>query len=295
MSLWTLIRLLAGLVVVAVVVLTLLLVRHVREEPMGGVFSEWVPVTTEPEAMTSLPEADSDLPEVDPGRKVFEKARELVAMGDLVGARDKLRTVVSIYPRSKSAPEARRIVGEMNFDEILSPAHMENKTVHEVVRGDSYLGIAAKHDTSLDMIMHLNGLMDLTSLQPGDELIVMPLDYRVEIEPGRGTLSLWDGGRFLKEYPLESVVGAPGGDQETRISGKSAVDDGRRYPPASPGYRGAAKVLTVERMPLVITEMPGEADVDVMPRGFYLAPADMEELALVTRVGNEVEIRSSAR
>jgi LysM repeat protein len=295
MSFWTLVRIVAGLVVMAVVVFTLLMVRHVRHEPLGGIFARLVPVAFEAGPMTALPEAGADLPEVDPGMKVFEKARERIAVGDLAAARDRLRTVVSIYPRSQAAPEARRIVGEMNIDELLSGANMANKQVYKVVRGDSYLGIAAKHDTNLDMIMMLNGLMDLRSLQPGQELVLMPLNLRVLVEPKREALSLWDGGGFVKEYPLLAVVGAPGGDQKTVIAGKSAVRDGKSFGQATEGYRGASKVLTVERMPLVIAAMPEDGDASALARGFYLSPPDMEELALLTRPGNQVEIRSAAR
>lgn len=295
MSFWTLVRIVVGLGVMAVAVFTLLMIRHVRHEPLGGIFAELVPVSFEAAPMVALPEAGSGLPEVDPGMKVFEKARERIAVGDLVAARDRLRTVVSIYPRSKAAPEARRIVGEMNVDELLSRANMQNKKVYKVVRGDSYFGIAARHDTNLDLIMYLNGLMDLGSLQPGDELVVMPLNFRLLIEPQRKALSLWDGGVFIKEYPLAAVVGAPGGDQKTTIAKKTAVKDGRTYGQASEGYRGASKVLTVERMPLAIAAMPENGEVAALARGFYLSPPEMEELALLTRPGNEVEIRSSAR
>ncbi len=290
-----LVKIVAGMVVAAVAVFTLLMVRHVRHEPLDGMFAELVPVSFEAQPMLALPEAGSDLPEIDPGMKVFEKARECIAVGDLVNARDRLRTVVSIYPRSKAAPEARRIVGEMNLDEVLSGANAENKKVYQVVRGDSYFGIAAKHETNLDMIMYLNGLMDLGSLQPGDELMVMPLNFRLRVEPKREALSLWDEGVFIKEYPLQAVVGAPGGDQKTKIAKKTAVREGRAYTQASAGYRGASKVLTVERMPLVIAAMPEDGDPEALARGFYLSAADMEELALLTRPGNEVEIRSSAR
>ncbi len=290
-----LVRIVAGLAVTAAAVFTLLMVRHVRHAPLCGISAELVPGTCDAKPMVALPEADSDLPEVDPGMKVFEKARELIAVGDLANARDRLRTVVSIYPRSKAAPEARRIVGEMNLDEVLSAANMENKKVYKVVRGDSYFGIAAKQDTNLDMIMYLNGLMDLGSLQPGDELLVMPLDFRLLVEPKREALSLWDGGVFIKEYPLQAVVGAPGGDQKTTIAKMSAVSGGRAFTQASDGYRGASKVLSIERMPLIIAAMPEDGDAEGLARGFYLDPADMEELALLTRPGNEVEIRSSPR
>ncbi|MGB6219785.1 MAG: LysM peptidoglycan-binding domain-containing protein [Haloferula sp.] len=292
-----LIKIVAGLMVLGVVVLTGMVVRHVRYEPVGGVLGEMVPVHVEGKPLLALPEADSELPEIDPGAKIFEKARELIAIGDLQGARDKLRTVVSIYPRSKAASEARRIVGEMNLDELLSAGRMTNKKVYVVKRGDSYLGIAAKFDTSLDMIMHLNGLMDLKSLQPGDELTVMPLDFKVLIEPQKKVLSLWDEDRFVREYPLLAVVGAPSGDLKSKIDGKGGMLGDRRVPPSSSDYRGAIKFFSIGRVPAMITALPEKASVaeDELAQGFYLAPADAEELALLLRVGNEVEFRSSTR
>jgi hypothetical protein len=147
------------------------------------------------------------------------------------------------------------------------------------------------------MIMHLNGLMDLRSLQPGDELVVMPLDFRILVEPNKKVLSLWDDGRFVREYPLLAVVGAPGGDLKTKVDGKSGIVGDRRIPPSADGYRGAIKLLSIEKVGAVITAMPekgGEEEEDLAP-GLYLAPADTEELALLLRPGNEVEFRSSTR
>ncbi|MEM1083860.1 MAG: LysM domain-containing protein [Verrucomicrobiota bacterium] len=296
MSLWMLIKIVVGLLVFGVVVFTFMLVRHVRQEPIEA-FNQLVPVAQDMGSVAALPEARSDLPEIDPGSKFFEKAREMIAIGDLSSARDRLRTIVSIYPRSKSADEARRIVGEMNLDELLSTARMSNKVVHEVKRGDSFLAIAGKHDTSLDMIMHLNGLMDLGSLQPGDELIVMPLNFGLLIEPERKSMSVWDDGRFVREYRLLAVVGAPQGDMKTKIVGKSGFVGERRQSPASAGYRGSSKVLSMERVPATISELPegaGEAP-EALPPGLYVAAADMEELALLLRPGNGVEFRSSTR
>jgi len=295
MSLGLLLRLVAGLVVLAVVVFTVLLVRHVREEPLGGVFERLVPVGFESAAARRLPEPGEALPELDPGLREFERARERIAVGDLIGARDKLRTVVNIYPRSRAAPEARRIVGEMNLDELLSPAWREGKQLYEVQRGDSYLAIAGRFRTSLDMLMHLNGLMDLKSLQPGDELLVMPLDFKLRIEPGRGTLSLWDEERFVVEYPIARSVAPPGRDLETTIASRGAVADGRRVSSLSPDFRGAEKVLELEQPPLLVAVLPGDAAAEELARGFYLERPAMEELALLLRPGNEVEIRVGPR
>lgn len=299
MRLWTLVKLLAGAVVFATTVFTVLLVWHVRREPLDGIFSQLLPVQFEPRPIEALPQASADLPEIDPGTKVFEKAREMIAVGDLAGARERLRTVVSIYPRSKSAPEARRIVGEMNLDELLSAGHMDGKTVHIVRAGESFLGIAAQHDTTLDCIMHLNGLLDLKGLHPGEELVVMPLELRVLVEPGRKLLSLWDGGRFVKDYPLLSMdlAGLKGG-LRTKISAKSGLAGERRVTPGMKAYRESSKVFALEKSPLQIRALDPVAEradgADLSPGpGFHLAPEDVEELALLLRPGNEVEIRAA--
>jgi hypothetical protein len=296
MRLWTLIKLVAGAVVLGVTVFTGLLVWHVQMEPLGGVFSQLVPVQFDPKPVNTLPKADASLPEIDPGAKVFEKARELIAIGDLPAARERLRTVVSIYPRSKSAPEARRIVGEMNLDELLSVSNMDGKEIHIVRSGESFLGIAAKHDTSLDCIMYLNGLMDLKGLQPAEELIVMPLELRVLIEPGRKALSLWKGGQFVKEYPLLSAgLGGHKGGLKTKIASKSGLAGDRRVTPGMPAYREALKTFTLEKSPLQIRSVDPDdakdAGAEAPGAGFVLAAEDAEELALLLRPGNEVEIR----
>jgi hypothetical protein len=297
MRLWTLIKLVAGVVVLGVTVFTLMLAWHVQREPLGGVFAQLVPVQFEPKPVENLPQADASLPEIDPGAKVFEKAKELIAVGDLAAARERLLMVVNIYPRSKSAPEARRIVGEMNLDEMLSAAHMDGKEIHIVRPGESFLGIAAKHKTTLDCIMHLNGLMDLQGLRPGEELVVMPLELRVLIEPARKTLSLWEGGRFIREYPLVSMdLGSQKGGLRTKISSKSGIVGDRRVTPGMKNYRESDKVFALEKSSLQIRSIDPGAEVrtgeDLSPGpGFHLAVEDAEELALLLRPGNEVEIR----
>jgi hypothetical protein len=300
MRLWTLIKLVAGAVVFVITVITGLLVWHVHNEPLGGIFSELVPVQMDPKPVVSLPEANANLPDIDPGAKVFEKASEMIAVGDLASARERLRNVVSIYPRSKAAPEARRIVGEMNLDDLLSAVHMEGKEIHIVRPGESFFGIEAKHNTSLDCIMHLNGLMDLKGLQPGEELIVMPLDLRVLIEPGRKALSIWKGGQFIKEYPLLSAdLGSHKGGLITKISSKSGIAGDRRVTPGMKEYRDSDKVFALEKTSLQIrSAADGKAEEGENPAagpgpGFRLSVEDAEELALLLRKGNEVEIRAT--
>ncbi len=294
MSFWTLVKIIAALCVMAVMAFTGMLAWHVAVEPLGGVFSRLIP---DP-ARVGDGRSDADfakmldsaeMPDIDPGEKSFQKAHELLALGKLDEAREKLTAIVNVYPSSASAPVARRIVGEMNLDEILSSSHMRGKQVHVVKRGDSFLGIAAKYHTTIDCLMHLNSMMELKGIQPGDELIVMPLDFRLLVEPRRKTVSLWQGGRFIREYPALHMAAVTAGAQRGTIQSKFAELDGRRVTPQSSDYRAANKVIQTARPQLQIRAWIDESE---KPSGaILLRPQDMEEINLLTRVGNEVEIR----
>ena len=294
MSLWTLVKLLAALCVMAVMALTAMLAWHVAIEPLGGVFARLIPDPggvlrrhddSELVKMLESPE----MPDIDPGEKAFQKAHELLAMGKLPEAREKFTAIVNVFPTSASAPAARRIVGEMNLDEILSTGHMQGKQLHVVQRGEALLSIAAKYRTTIECILHLNSMMELRNIQPGDELVVMPLDFRLLIEPRRMALSLWDGGRFIREYPVLRADGVPHTPQRGAIAAKTAELDGRQIQPQSRDYRGAEKILRVAKPAFQIRGWNGSED-DAAP-GILLRPEDMEEIALLTRAGNEVEIR----
>ncbi len=296
MSLWTLLKFLAALCVLAVMGFTGMLAYHVVVRPLGGVFEKIIPNPAE--VVGKQPDTDfakmldsAELPDIDPGEKAFQKAHELLALGKLEEAREKLTSIVNVFPSSPSAPVARRIVGDMNLDEILSTSHMEGKQTHIVKKGNSFLGIAAEYKTNIDCIMHFNGMMELRNIQPGDELIVMPLNFRILIEPHRSALSLWDGGRFIREYNIIhlGVTGAIAAQRAT-IGSKAADVGGKRVQPQSKDYRAANKMIQFGKPALQILGYDGPAAE--APHGIVLKTQDMEEINLLTRVGNEVEIRN---
>ncbi|MEI6605437.1 MAG: LysM peptidoglycan-binding domain-containing protein [Verrucomicrobiota bacterium] len=329
MSLWTFVKLLAAAAVIGAIGFTGMFAYHVAVRPIGGVFEKIVPnpavvIRAQPDAEFAENVNAAEMPDVDPGETAFQKAHELIALGKLAEARDKLNTVVNIFPSSSAAPIARHIVGEMNLDDILSTSQMAGKQTHVVKRGDSFLGIAARYKTTLDCIVHLNGLQELKNLVPGEELLVMPLEYRLLIEPQRQSISLWDGGRFICEYPIVHLAAAGKlTSLRTTISSKTGQLDARR---STPDTKGHAKPVTkpdvksktkpkakTEPHAEATAEAPAEATVSKaiqlakMPlqirayvaeeagaRGIFLNPVDVEELFLLTRVGNIVEIRLPA-
>jgi hypothetical protein len=295
MRLWTIVKIFAALGVLAVMAFTGMLGYHVAVSPLGGVFEKIIPRTIVT-ASSQKPDNElvqmlksSELPDIDPGENAFKKANELLALGQMEEAREKLTSIVELFPYSPSATKARSIVGEMNLDEVLSAAHMEGKQSHIVKRGNSFLGIAAEHKTTLEMIMHLNGLLELKNLQPGDELIVMPLEFRLLIEPQRKALSIWKGDQFIREYPIVGL-GVTGklAAGKTKISSKTANVEGRPVTIQSKEYHGADKIMQIAKPSLQIRSA---ADRKEPMNGIILSAEDMEDINLLIRVGNDVEIR----
>jgi LysM repeat protein len=291
---WIIIKVVAGLGVAAVVAFTAMLSYHIAVKPLGGIFERIIP-----EAGTVLKaqkEEDfakvldaAEMPDFEPGDRAFQKAHELIALGRIEEGREKLMAIVNVYPSSPAAPTARRIVGEMNLDEILSSSFAEGKTSYEVKRGDSYFAIAGRNNTSLDILMHLNGMMELKSLQPGDDLQLIQLNYRLLIEPNRKSISLWDGARFICEYPILKLSGASPNSGKTVIASRRATIDDRSILSTAREYRSSSKSLQLKNPPLQI--FPYDETDEAPPSGIFLTEADIEELFLLTRTGNEVEIR----
>lgn len=295
MSLWTLIKLLAFLVVMSVMVACGMLAWHIAVEPMDGILTEIVP---EPQGIAHFHQRPDpsrllnpgETSGIDPGERAYQKACELLALGKTAAAREKLTSIINLYPSSASGPAARRIIGDMNMDEILGdPSHGDCIT-HRVKSGESLLGIVAKHQTSADMIMHLNSMMELHSIHPGDELVVMPLNFRLIVEPKRKSLSIWRSGRFIREF---SLAGSPPANLKkgtTTIRAKLASIDGKSYASHLPQYRAAEKILQLTAPPLAIRSW-NDKHADPPSNAIVLLREDMEELALLTKPGNIVEVR----
>ena len=231
---------------------------------------------------------------VDLGGYAFDQATELLAMAETEKAKEQLEFIVNQFAGSEVSREAGRILGELNLDELLSTDVMEGKMVHEVVRGDTFLGIARRYETTLDCIMHLNNLQRMDRLHPGDELVVMPMNFHIKIDVPRRRLTLLREGRFLKAYPMAEVRTGSGvkGRVRTKIEQKMGLMENRAIPVAHASYRSVSKCLRLAGRGLRIREV-AEVNEEDPGNGFFLKPPDIEELALLLRVGNEVEVRFS--
>lgn len=235
-----------------------------------------------------------------PGQREYDRSLELLAMDRREEAIEKLLFIQNLYPDTEHGVEARRILGEINLDEILSVENMSNKSIYTIKPGQGYLNVANNSRTTLDCIMFLNGLLDMSPLHTGDELVVMPLDFKLVVDLSRRRVELFRPDEekkehvFVKDYPiLRMDVGSLRGSSiHTKISQKQGEIDGKAVQPALEDYRHSTKVLGFKtgQTSIQMRPVPGDNDEDA-GRGIFLLNSDMEELSMLIRIGNEVEIK----
>ncbi|TDU66544.1 LysM domain-containing protein [Prosthecobacter fusiformis] len=256
-----------------------------------------------------------DMPRMDPGAKRFDAAIDLIKEGRIEEGRDGLFKLINQFPDSPTCVEAKRIVGEINMDQLFAAESKAGKKDYIVQPGDSLALIAGKQGTTIDLLIRLNGLMS-TMLQPGDHLTILPLDFSLRVSARSKTVSLWrkagEKEYFFKEYQALDVrlppsVRAP---TDMEIKGKSAVIDGKVILSTDPLYAEADKWLPGSRGSVILRTPPSskpaaapapEASpkagqpaaaipgLDEAPTtGVFLAREDLEEMFALVRNGSKL-------
>jgi hypothetical protein len=220
----------------------------------------------------------------DPGLRRFDKAVESIQSGNLEEGRDLLYEMLRHFPDSRRAPEAKRILGEMNLDYLFSVNQNKSRKDHIVQPGESLGLIARKNGTNVETLMRANGMMS-TSLQPSDHMFVFPIDFQIVINATRKTVTLLRNGSFFKEYVAVDVRLPPGmkplpanskpGDQPgvvMEINDRAAYYHGRRVQPTDVNFMSADKWLLTAKAGFSIRALPkakAESDgtIIVEPKG----------------------------
>lgn len=300
MHLSTLIKLVAAIIAFTVAVMTAIVVmRHhgqgPEKEPRNEI-EKHTPVKTPEDEIVKIQSLhekfqSNDHPEIIHGNKAFEKARQLLNEKKWVEAKAKLNDIIHRYEDTPSALAAYRVLGEMKLDEVLSIRPGDGKVKYTVKSGDSYIRIASEHKTNLDLLMLLNGLTRLDKLLPKDELILMPLDFKLRIVPAANQLFLVRGDEIIQYYKPVKPMAIPKreGVVIAYVKSVEAKSNGVRVNPTRGGFRDADKKIILDNPQIEL-----RADGDSVPddfRGILLSEKDIEELSLLLRRTNEVEIR----
>ena len=229
----------------------------------------------------------------DPGRSRYSEAMRLIEQEERLMARDQLLDLVRHYQDSVRYRDAKRVIGEINADLLLSDLPGSQKKDYIVQRGDSLLAIANRQQTTVDFIMRANNLVN-TAIHPGDRLMVATLEFKAVISLGNETLTLLKDDRFFKEYPIQAVQ-LPDGVRlpfATELREKTAWAGDRRVTFNQAGYQAADKWLQCGRHGLVLRSSAEAARDDAMTVSaeIRLDRADIEELFVLLLVSTPVTV-----
>ena len=230
----------------------------------------------------------------DIGRKHYEKAVSYIEEGELLSARNELQYLLDVYPESPTMPEAKRVLGELNLDLMISKIPMEGKSEYKVKRGDAWSTIARNTGTTYDFIMRANG-KSTTFIYPNEDLTVMKLTCEAEIDLKKRTLTIRDGEKFIKEYAIldKNLPSHFPSKVSTSISEKVAWYNGKSIDFENSNYLRSKKWIRTKKMGLFIRQMPDKDEVEegaTKPYGVMIAKSDLEELFTILRRGSPVRV-----
>ncbi|MFK5921596.1 MAG: LysM peptidoglycan-binding domain-containing protein [Verrucomicrobiota bacterium] len=226
----------------------------------------------------------------DLGVREFEQVVELLKKGESMTARERLYYLMEYYPDSSVLPEARRIVGEINTDLLISKIPLEGKSEYVVKSGDALAAIARHHQTTIDYIMRANG-RTTSIIHPGDRLWVFPLNFEVVIDQSEKVIRLELKGLFFKEYPvikfaLPPQVKAP---VKAEIKDRVAWFEEKRVLFNNKNYLKSKKWLQTSRRGLIIRAYDG-SDKAEEEFGILVAPEDLQEMFTLFRVSTSIRL-----
>ncbi len=235
----------------------------------------------------------STLEKPDLGKRHFDAAVALLKEGELVSARDRLLYLMEYFPESATFAEARRIVGELNMDLLVSKIPLPGKVEHTVKRGEALVTISSRNKTTIDYIMRANGKTS-EFIFPDEVLTVYPLDFAVRIALDAGTVTVLDGDKLFKEYRivdrhLPADLRAP---VSTAVSEKVAWSDNQPINFTDKNYMNCSKWLRTGKIGLFLRQVDtgSSGGGESRPYGVMLEKADLEELFTILRVGSKVDL-----
>lgn len=263
-----------------------------------------------------------DRPRVDPGIRRFEAAVELIHQGKIDDGRDALYKLCQQFPDSKTCPEAMRIIGEINMDQLYSANSTAGKKDYIVQPGNSLNSIATKFDTTVDSIIRSSGLMSF-NLHPGDHLTIIPMDFHLGVSISKKQVMLLrkvgDKEYLFKVYNAKDIRLPPGMrlPVEMTIAGKNSIFDGKPVVSTDPNYVDAEKWfagtksgISLRTPPVARAQpieepkapataakksappaaMPAPAPAPTAETGIFLAREDIEELFALVRKGSKLSL-----
>lgn len=238
------------------------------------------------------PPPDESLPEL-------ARALEIRKQEKWLEARTALETFVEHWPDSTKIEEARDALGEVNSRILFTPVPAPEKQLYTVRSGDVLTRVAGRTKSTPELIMRANNLSTI-NLRIDQKLSVPATEFAVHISRKRNKVTLYNGGRYFRQYAIRSwppqagKSGSGGMPHKLagKVAGKLSWAEGELVNFTEKGYATASHwiQLTLAGYTLYAESPKEDAKAHKPPTGIALAPEALPELAAVLRKGDPVTI-----
>ncbi|MFT5467347.1 MAG: LysM repeat protein [Verrucomicrobiales bacterium] len=174
----------------------------------------------------------------DLGLKQYKFALDALKKHDIPGARVHLGFILDHYKDSAKYSDAKRILGELNVDELLSAEPGRGKVEYLVKSGDALTLIARRNQCTIDYIIRANAKSN-DIIRIGEKLWVAPLMFVIEANITDKILTVY---RLVEEPtdPAAPQVEEP--DGETPAEPKLIEEFFTEYPILDVNIPGQVKI-----------------------------------------------------
>lgn len=217
----------------------------------------------------------------------LEQARTLLTQQKWAEAVHLLRPFV--HDSGVAGVEARKMTGRVNVVRYLSRMHPYS-AVYTVKKGDTLPKIAATTKCPTDLLMLYNGLVTPSALKVGQKIVYVEMPLRVEIYLALNELTVWDGESLVASYKIDTITGISENallNSETTVCDRESYIQGKKIPSQSSLCAAADKVIRLADGVKVSSFDNSDSQC------IRLSLKDINELAQLIRVGNEVRWKNS--
>lgn len=236
----------------------------------------------------------------DPAEPELAKCIEIKKQLKWLDARKAFEEFIEQHPESRLVEKAKDELGEVNSTIFLTPIPAPEKQVYVVKSGDVLNAVARKTKSTVELIMRANNLSG-TMLRIGQKLYLPPADFSVVISRKHQRVTILNGGKFFKHYPIKDMPaaiqpkkGVPAVKQAGKVIERIAWLDGSRVTLADKGYADASHWITISIGHCTLYAQPPEgADPKTYqkpPSGIALDAGATAELSAMLSRGNPVTL-----
>ncbi|MEO6845792.1 MAG: LysM peptidoglycan-binding domain-containing protein [Chthoniobacterales bacterium] len=223
----------------------------------------------------------------------FDKIKPLQDDGKTQEARDAYLAFIEKFPNSSKLPDAKKAIGDLNIQMLFSDFRSPDKQEYTVIKGDAMVKIASKTKTSVDLIYRANNMSSI-NLQIGQVLLIPKVQPSIKVNRKAKTLTLFDNGKLLKEYPIVSFKGSgsTGNNVTAQVKEKASLQADKRVAFGAKEYSGSDRWVMLSNSGIIIKSAPTpqEGTEVVYPAGIVLDRPDMDEVFVLVNKGTPVSI-----